>query len=84
MSIRMWAAIMNNTIIAADVKIRVCSDDAVVASGWDEKPGSVAPYHLTVIYVIPCSLCSGNGTITEYDDTWDCVNCNKLGVIQVG
>lgn len=37
----------NNEVIAEDYKFSVCSDKAVIASGWDQAPGTVAPYHIT-------------------------------------
>lgn len=36
-----------NEVIAEDRSFSACADKAVIASKWDQAPGTVAPYHIT-------------------------------------
>lgn len=76
-----YYAIMHNSgeVIASGSTYIEASIDADLIGVWDKSLGTVAPYYFTTIEPKFCSVCNGNGKISDGYELWDCQHCNGTG-----
>lgn len=79
----LWVARMHDTdrIIAYGTTYMECSQNAADTGIWDMSPGSCAPYYISKENAITCGVCEGNGKLHMEDLSWDCPNCNAVGIV---
>lgn len=77
----MWYAKMHNRnlVIAEAPTERECRALADATKIWDMKPGTVAPYYFTDIEPAECSICSGDGKISDGWEKQQCGHCEGSG-----
>ena len=78
----MWYAVMNDTdkVIAEEKTYREASDEAMSVHPWGDDPkGESSPYYLTTIPQKECSICYGNGKVSDGYEDWQCQHCEGTG-----
>lgn len=77
----MWYAKMHerNLVIAEAPTERECRALTEALKIWDMKPGTVAPYYYTSIPPVDCSICNGDGKISDGYEKFPCGHCEGTG-----
>lgn len=77
----MYYAIMHDSgkCVATGYTYMECAENAEETGAWTIEPGTVAPYYCTNIEPLLCSVCHGNGSISDGYENWPCQHCEGTG-----